>query len=92
MANDLNDMARKEGSAEISGFIKAFLLGIITCGIYFLYWLYKLCVLKYDIAAKRGVSLTPDTAILAFVCTFIPILSWYILCENFNKTADSFSA
>lgn len=91
VSEDVNDMARKEGLAEVSGFVKALLIGVVTCGIYYYYWIYKLFALEYDIAAKRGVSLTPDTPVLAFICQFVPILSYYIFCENFNKLADSYN-
>lgn len=81
-----NAEAERLGCKKIMGFIPAFLIGMITCGIFLIVWYYLFMNQQVELAQKKGVAVSPvDNAILLTILMFIPIYSYYVLCENYNK-------
>ncbi|MBQ8905986.1 MAG: DUF4234 domain-containing protein [Ruminococcus sp.] len=90
MTETNNQIARNRGVAEISGFIKAVLLGCVTCGIYTIYWMYKFAEQQVAIAKASGVQPQPtDSPIVLFLINYVPVYSFYVLCDNYNRTVDA---
>lgn len=84
-----NTVAKKYGQKEIQGFIVAFLLGIITCSIYLIYWYYKINEQMVNIQKAKGQTpVLSDSPIVLLILMFVPILNYYVLCENYNQVVD----
>lgn len=84
-----NTIAEGMGMPKISSFIMCLLLGAITCGIYTIYWYYKFCDQQINILKAKGRQpVISDSPILTLILLFVPFLSWYILCENYNQGID----
>ncbi len=80
-----NELAEKNDVKPITSFIVAFLLGMVTCSIYLIYWYYKLMEQQVAINKASGANIAiSDNPIVLTVCMFVPILSFYVLCENYN--------
>ena len=88
-----NKMAQENEIATIKGFVAAFFLGIITCDIYLFIWQYKHMKQVNELAAKKGVALTPTSnpVALFFLC-FVPIYSFIVVCANHNALCDAYEA
>lgn len=85
-----NDIAEKYGEKKIMGYIPAMLLGIITCGIFIYIWMYQFMDLQVRVAKKSGVKTSPsDSPIVLFLLSFVPIYSFYVVCDNFNSTVEA---
>lgn len=90
MSETNNQIARSRGVAEIPSFIKGFLLGMVTCGIYTMYWQYKFAEQQVAIAKASNVQPQPtDSPIVLFLINYVPIYSFYVLCDNYNRTVDA---
>lgn len=82
-----NQEASLYGIKQIMGFGIAFLLGLVTCGIFFYYWYYTFMEQQAALAKAKGVKLEPtDSPILLTLLTFVPFYSYYVLCDNYNRT------
>ena len=93
MTKNNNAMAEKYGVKKITGFIVAVLLGFITFGIYQLIWYYKFHAQQIAIAQAAGTKTAPcESAFLLFIITFVPIYSFYVMCDNYNKCVDASEA
>ncbi len=90
MAECNNRVARKYGIPEIKGYIIAILLGAVTCGIYTYYWMYKFMEQQAAIAKASGTELKPtDSPVVLFILMFVPVYSFYVLCDNYNRGIDA---
>ena len=90
MAKNTNAIAAKEGKKTIMGFIPAFLLGFVTFNLYPIYWYYKFFKLHVELAKEKNVAVKPvDNAILLTVLCFVPIYSFYMICDVYNNTVDA---
>ena len=86
MAKDANAEAERYGCKKIMDFLPAFLLGMVTCGIFTLVWMYQYSNQMVEIAQKKGLKVAPsDSPIVLLICTFVPIYSFYVLCDNHNR-------
>ena len=93
LAKEQNDMAEKVGEKKIKGFIVAFLLGCITFGIYPMVWMFLYAKQQAAVAEAKGVELTPvKIPVVLWLLTFVPVYSFYVICENHNRLADDFEA
>ena len=92
MTKNQNEIAKRYNVKTIMGFIPAFLLGCVTCGIYVIIWFYQFAVQQSSILKAMGASSDPATPLGLFLTYyFIPIYSYYVLCENHNKAVDLYS-
>ena len=89
MAKNSNLMAEKSGSKKIMGFIPAVLLGCVTFGIFTIIWMYQFCRLQVEISKANGTNTQPtDTPILLLILMIVPVYSYYVLCDNYNRNVD----
>lgn len=89
MTENNNRIARKYGIPEIRNFIIAMLLGVITCGIYEIYWMYKFMEQQVAINRASGVESKPtDSPVVLLLLMFVPVYSYYVLCDNHNRGVD----
>ena len=87
MTQTNNEIAAKYGEKPIMNFLLSLLLGCVTCGIYSIIWIYKFMDLQVKIAEKSGVSVAPSNSpIVLLLLSFVPIYSFYVLCDNYNRT------
>ena len=90
MADNSNKMAEKSGVQQIGQFILAVILGMITCGIYTLVWMYKFFKQQVEIAKANGVTVQPvEEPIILLVLCCVPVYSYYMLCDVYNKNVDA---
>lgn len=93
MAKQQNEMAAQVGEKQIMGFVGAFLLGCITCGIVPLVWMFNFMKQQVALADAKGVQLAPTAnPIVLWILLFVPIYSFYVLCDNHNKLVDAYEA
>lgn len=90
MTENLNDMANKVGEKPICGYITSLLLGIVTCGIYSIIWIFKFFGLMSRLNARASVGISPSGPFLMTVMSFIPIFSFFWLSDAHNKLADAY--
>ncbi|MBQ3050028.1 MAG: DUF4234 domain-containing protein [Oscillospiraceae bacterium] len=88
-ADDVNKVCEGDGKTT-KGYIVALLLGIITCGIYQFVWLYGIGG-RLEEAGKRYDVKCQSPIVYLLIC-FVPIYSFYYLCENMNQFADKVNA
>jgi hypothetical protein len=85
-----NAEAERLGCKKIMGFVPALLLSFVTCGIFLIVWYYWFAAQQIEIAQKKGLKTEPtDSAIVYFILMFVPIYSYYVLCENFNRVINA---
>ncbi len=90
MAEENNKLAEKYGIKTIPNFIVAYLLGCVTCGIYLIYWMYKFMSIQAEVAEKSSVQVAPsNNPIVLLLLSFVPIYSFYMLCDNYNRTVEA---
>ena len=90
MTKNSNKIAEACGAKKIMGFIPAFLLACVTCGIYLYVWLYKFQAQQVAIAKANGTATKPtENAFLLFLLGFVPIYSYIVLCDNYNRNVDA---
>lgn len=93
MAKQQNEMAEQLGEKKIMGFVGAFLLGMVTCGIFTIVWYFLFMKQQAAVAAAKGAALTPTASpIVLTILVFIPIYSFYVICNNCNTLVDAFEA
>lgn len=86
-----NQIAEANGIPKIRGYIASILLGVITCGIYTIYWNFKFQQQQVKILQAYGkpVSVTSEP-ILLWLLMYVPVLSFYVLCTNYNNGIDAY--
>ena len=93
MGKQQNEMAEQLGEKQIMGFVAAFLLGMITCGIFTIVWFFLFMKQQAALAEAKGVALAPTASpIVLTILIFVPIYSFYVICDNNNKLVDAFEA
>ncbi len=93
MAKQQNEMAEQVGEKTIMSFIAAFLLGFVTCGIFVIVWYFLFMKQQAALADAKGAALAPTAnPIVLTILVFIPIYSFYVLCDNHNKLVDAYEA
>ncbi len=93
LSGEQNDMAEKLGERRIPSFIVAFLLGGITLGIYPMVWMFRYAKQQTIVAQAKCVELTPVQApVVLWLLTFVPVYSFYVICENHNRLVGAFEA
>ena len=93
MGKQQNEMAEQVGEKQIMGFIGAFLLSCITCGIFAIVWYFLFMKQQAAVAEAKGVALAPTAnPIVLTILVFIPIYSFYVICDNCNKLVDAYEA
>lgn len=91
MTSANNEIARVNGIKEIRGYIGAVLLGLITCGIYLLYWEYKFQEQQVKILQAYGKPVSGSSSpLLLWILMCVPFVSYYILCKNYNNGVDAY--
>ncbi len=86
--SDKNKVAEKYEVPTIKSFIVAFLLGCVTLGIYQIVWMFKYFKQTILIAEKKNVDLPIKNAFLAFILSFVPVYSWYLVCTMHNRIVE----
>lgn len=79
---DTNRICR--GIGKDQSFAKYILLGIITCGIYDLVYMYTMLDRLNTKAEQTNANIPVKGSLLMFLCMFVPIFSYYVLCETLN--------
>lgn len=93
MTKNSNKMAEAKGIKKIVGFIPVIFLTIITFGIFSIIWLYLFQKQQVAIAKAYGVQTAPtESPFLLFILMIVPIYSFYVLCDNYNRNVDAASA
>ena len=93
MGKQQNEMAEQVGEKQIMGFIGAFLLSCVTCGIFAIVWYFLFMKQQAAVAEAKGVALAPTAnPIVLTILVFIPIYSFYVICDNCNKLVDAYEA
>lgn len=86
-----NQIAANNNIPQISGFIKFILLSTVTCGIYGIYWYFKFWQQEGAILQAYGKPhVITGEPIVNLLLMFVPILSWYVLCESYNRGVDGY--
>ena len=68
----------------------AFLLTLITCGIYGYYWAYKMGKLVYDAKVKRGLPASDNAVLYLILQIFgLGIVNYCIIQSDLNAIAQS---
>ena len=89
MTSNSNKMAEQCGAKKIMGFIPALLIGCVTCGIYTIIWMYQFEKLQVEISKAKGTSTQPtDSPLLLLILICVPIYSFYVFCDNYNRNVD----
>ena len=72
-------------------FFLAWLLGIVTGGLFMLYWYYTLMNQQCEIAKATKAKITPSDSpiVQLLIVYFVPIYNYYVLCENYNNGVDA---
>ena len=84
-----NKIAEASGVQTIMKFIPAFLLGCVTCGIFLIVWMYQFQKQQVEIAKANGTITEPvDSPVILMIILFVPIYSYYVMCENYNRVVD----
>lgn len=87
MNDNNNKLAEKEGLKTNMNFIVAMLLSVVTCGIFLYVWYYKFFKTQVALAKAHGVKVAPtENAIVLLILVFVPIYSFYMMCDNYNRT------
>lgn len=74
-------------------FILVVLLSTVTCGILPIIWYYRFMRQQVAIANAVNVKAAPtESPIVLLIITFVPIYSFYVLCDNYNRTVDAYEA
>lgn len=82
-----NDEAARYGIKPRMTYLIAWLLGLVTCGIVPIVWLFLFNMQQVEIAQAKGVKVGPsDNGIVLGLLMFVPIYSYYVLCDNYNRT------
>ena len=90
MATANNNEAERLGCKKIMGFVPALLLGFITCGIFLIVWYYMFAAQQIEIAQKKNINVAPsDNAFVYTLLMFVPIYSYYVLCDNYNRVINA---
>lgn len=93
MGKQHSDLAEQIGEKKVMNYIGVFFLTFVTCGIFPLVWNYQYTKLQIALAEAKGVQLTPThTPIVQWLVMFVPIYSFYVVCENNNKICDAYEA
>jgi len=91
MTKQQNEMAEQIGEKKVMGYIGVFFLTIVTCGIFNLIWMFLFMKQQKALADAKGVKLAPvDKPIVLWLLMFVPIYSFYVLCDNHNKLCDAY--
>ena len=81
-----NNEAVRLGGKKIMSFVVALLLSFVTCGIVGIVWFYLFMNQQVELAKAKGVEVAPtDSPIVLTILMFIPIYSFYVLCDNYNR-------
>ena len=88
-----NEMAEKIGEKKIMNFIGVFFLSFVTCGIFPLVWYFLFMKQQVALATAKGVALAPTASpFVLWLIIFVPIYSFYAICDNHNKLVDAYEA
>ncbi len=87
MSKNNNAEATRLGVETKMSFIVAFLLGLVTCGIVPLVWMFMFMNQQVELAQKKGVKTAPvENGIVLALLLCVPVYSFYVLCDNYNRT------
>lgn len=82
-----NNEAERLGIKKIMAPVPAILLGCVTCGIFFYVWIYQFMAQQVELAKAKGVKVAPtENPILLLLIQFVPGYSFYVTCDNYNRT------
>ncbi len=94
---DINVMCKGDGE-ELNGYIVAILLGVVTLGIYLLYYNYRVQTRLHENAARynRVISETGTTYLLVTLLGMLflgvgPFIGQLMIFNNFNKLASGYN-
>lgn len=82
----------RRGTHRPVEFLLAFILALLTCGIFIYWWYYTLYRFQAEEAAALGVVLNVEDPIVMTLCMIIPFFGIYLLCDNYNKIFDAMRA
>lgn len=87
MSTANNEEAARYGIKPRMTYLIAFLLGLVTCGIVPLVWFFLFNMQQVELAQAKGVKVAPvDNGIVLGLLMFIPFYSFYVICDNYNRT------
>ena len=66
-------------------YLLAFVLSLLSCGLFMFYWYYMVFVSQAEEAKATGVVFNVEDPVVMTICMIIPFFSIYLLCDNFNK-------
>ena len=90
MTKNSNTIAESCGQKKIMPFIPALLLGCVTCGIFLIVWYVQFQAQQVAIAKANGTATKPtQNVFLLFILMFVPIYSYILLCDNYNRNVDA---
>lgn len=83
-----DDIALASEDHSVSGGM-ALLLTIVTCGIYRIYWNYKMGKLLYEAEIKREMNATDNSVLYLVLAIFgLDIVNYCIMQSELNKMAN----
>ena len=87
MANNLNELDTSGEKDLANAWLAMLILTPITCGIYGIIWQIRFFTKLINVQKAKGVNPSPtDQPILLWlICCYIPIYSFYAICDNYNK-------
>ena len=98
ISNDVNTLCKDDGK-RVGGLVAFIVFSYLTCGIYAIYWYYKIADRLYNNAARYGVTVKESgkTFLLFFLlgamnCGITSLYALYKLIRNTNTLAIAYNA
>ena len=85
MSKQQNKMAEAVGEKKIMGFVAAWFLGLITCSIVSIVWMFKFFGQMSKLNNAKEVGIVPGNAFVMFLMSCIPFYSFFWLAGAHNK-------
>ncbi len=88
MAQNINAEDTTSGKSDLmNAWVAVLLLTPITCGIFGIVWYIKFFTKLVAVAEAKGVQIAPtNNPVLLWLIMCVPVYSFYVLCEAYNKT------
>ncbi len=87
MSTANNNEAVRLGLDKKMSFLVALLLGFVTCGITLIVWYFIFMAQQVQLAQKKGIKTAPtESSVVLALLMFVPVYSFYVLCDNYNRT------
>ena len=91
MTNQHNKMADVVGEEKIMGYLPAYLLGLVTFGIFNLIWSFKFYGQLSKLANAKKVDILPKRTFFMLIAGSIPWVGMFWLCDAHNDLVEIYA-